>query len=178
MHTCLSSPQNINLFNCVRALRSYRAILIVRSCVCVWGRLSLEYFDWCLWKIKLLMSHCKDCGFAVITTWTGVTNTIWKTRSSTSPIFYYVASCQLHGNTFSNWRNPKISQLIPWLQADPTNVAQHGLSKGSTVLAPLAVPRLHGGAGGITRGSTVMAGTTTMRMRRGLESWRIYTLDL
>ena len=41
MHSCLSSPQNINLFNCVRALRSYRAILIVRSCVCVWGRLSL-----------------------------------------------------------------------------------------------------------------------------------------
>lgn len=79
-----------------------------------------------------------------------------KPRSLTSPIFYYVASCQLHGQTFSNWRTPKISQLLQWLQADPTNVAQHGLSKGSTVLAPLAVPRLHGGARRITRGSTVM----------------------
>lgn len=25
-------------------------------------RSLLEYFDWCLFKIKLLMSHCKDCG--------------------------------------------------------------------------------------------------------------------
>ena len=82
-----------------------------------------------------------------------------KLRSLTSPMFYYVASCQLHGQTFSNWRTPKISQLIPWLQADPTNVAQHGLSKGSTVLAPLAI-RLRWG------------------WEEALESWRFYTLDL
>ena len=45
-----ASPQSINLWPCDGALRSDRAILIVRSCVCVRGRLSLQGFihpRWC-----------------------------------------------------------------------------------------------------------------------------------
>lgn len=33
------------------------------------------------------MSHCKDCGFAFITTWTRVTNTIWKNNIFNIPYF-------------------------------------------------------------------------------------------
>ena len=40
-----ASPQSINLWPCDGALRSDRAILIVRSCVCVRGRLSIWEMD-------------------------------------------------------------------------------------------------------------------------------------
>ena len=39
-----ASPQNINLWPCDGALRSDRAILIVRSCVCVRGRIYIYIF--------------------------------------------------------------------------------------------------------------------------------------